>query len=68
MRKVTFTFCTEDVVIHERRASIQVPDEVSDVEVYIEENINKWSDDEIVDVLKTRGMGEPMDIEVENAD
>lgn len=66
MRKVKFTFCTEDVVVQEHSASIEVPDNETEVEVYIEENKDKWKYEEWEGIVKTRSVGDPMEIEVQD--
>jgi len=66
--KVTFTYCTEDVVINEHQASIEIPDGVENIEEFIEQNLDLWNYEGWEGVSKCKCTGAPEGIEVESVE
>jgi hypothetical protein len=64
MQTYRFSYVTVDKVTNSHFATVEVPDDVEDVEEYIEQHIQDWKYDEFDDVIDSEQLEGPSEIEV----
>jgi hypothetical protein len=66
MRKVTFTFSRYTECVEGYVGAIEIPDDVRDLEKYIEENEDKWTEVDSTGILATHYQSEAENIRIED--